>query len=104
MSFKTVYIAHCPDADPEKHRSVIETGKCKSFTVLVQNQAQAMEVVSSLIRDEGINAVLLCPGFAHKDVAEIAELAGKDISVSVGRGDGPSIRVVQAILKKEGWY
>ena len=32
MAFKTVFIAHAPDADPEKHHNLIETGKYKLKT------------------------------------------------------------------------
>ena len=35
MAFKTVFIAHAPDADPEKHHNLIETGKYKLFTYVV---------------------------------------------------------------------
>jgi len=36
MAFKAVFLAHALDAEPEKHRSVIETSKYKLFSVVKQ--------------------------------------------------------------------
>ncbi|MBW2037972.1 MAG: hypothetical protein JRI41_10975 [Deltaproteobacteria bacterium] len=83
MAFKTVFLAHVPDADPEKHISVLETTKYKLWTVLVRNQAQALEVCKRLVRDEGIHSILLCPGFTHREIAGISEAVGKDVSMSL---------------------
>jgi len=44
MAFKALCITHAPDADPEKHRCVIETGRYKLITVVVNNQAQTLQV------------------------------------------------------------
>jgi len=104
MAFKTLFLAHTPDADPEKHKSVIETSKYKLFVTLVRNQDQAVEVCRRYVKDEGIHSILLCPGFTHKDIAEISEAVGKNIGVSVARGDGPSGRIAMEVMKKEGWF
>jgi len=104
MAFKTVFIAHAPDAEPEKHKCVIETNKYKLFVVLVRNQTQAVEVCKKLVGKEGIHSILLCPGFTHRDIAEISRAVGKNIAVSVARGDGPSSKVSMRIMKKEGWF
>jgi hypothetical protein len=104
MAFKAVFIAHAPDADPEKHRSVIDTGKYKLFTTAVRNQAQALEVCRRLVQEEGIHSVVLCPGFTHRDIAEIAEAVGSNVGVTVARGDGPSSRVTAEVFRKEGWF
>jgi hypothetical protein len=98
MAFKVLFIAHTPDADPDKHRVVLETGKYKLTTVLVRNQAQALELC------RGIHSVLLCPGFTHQDVAEIAEAVGPQVGVTVARGDGPSGRATAEVLRREGWF
>jgi len=63
MAFKVVFLAHVPDADPEKHRWVLETSRYKLFVVMVKNQAQAVEVCQQLVDEEGIHSILLCPGF-----------------------------------------
>lgn len=104
MAFKTLFLAHTPDADPEKHRSVIETSKYKLFVALVRNQNQAVEVCKRYAKDEGIHSILLCPGFTHKEIAEISEAVGKNVGISVARGDGPSGKIAMEVMKKEGWF
>jgi hypothetical protein len=102
--FKVAFLAHAPDAEPEKHRCVIETAKYKLFVVVVKVQAQAVKVCKKLVEEEGIHSILLCPGFAHRDVAEIAEAVGTNVAVAVARGDGPSNRVSAEVRKRAGWF
>ena len=102
MAFKAVFLAHAPDAEPEKHRCVIETPKYQLFVVVVKDQTQAVEMCRKLAKEEGIHSVLLCPGFTHRDVAEIAEAVGAEVAVAVARGDGPSNRVSAEVRKREG--
>jgi len=104
MPFKTLFLAHTPDADPEMHKSVIETSKYKLFVALVRNLNQAIEVCKRYAKDEGIHSILLCPGFTHKEIAEISEAVGKNVGISVARGDGPSGRIAMEVMKKEGWF
>ena len=104
MAFKSAFVAHAPDADLEKHRCVIETSKYKLFVVVVQNQGEAVQVCQNLVKQEGIHSILLCPGFTHKNVAEIAEAVGEDVGVFVTRGDGPSSGVTRAVMEREGWF
>ena len=104
MAFKTLFIAHAPDADKEIHRSIIDTGMYQLFTVVVKNQEEAVEVSSDFIKRENIESILLCPGFKHSDVAEIAKTAGSNVAVVVARGDGPSNKVSQEALKREGYF
>jgi len=105
MAFKVAFIAHAPDADPDQHRCLIETKqKYKLFCVVVRSQKQAIEVCKKLVNEEGIHSILLCPGWTHKDIAEIAEAVGKDVGISVARGDGPSSRVAIEVMQKEGWF
>lgn len=103
MAFKVAFLAHTPDAEPEKHRCMIETSKYKLFVVLVKGQEQAVEVCKKLVKEEGIHSILLCPGFTHRNVAEIAEAVGENVGVTVARGDGPSNRVSAEVRKREGW-
>jgi len=103
MAFKALFLAHAPDAEPEKHKCVIETSKYKLFVVLVKDQYQAVEVCKKLVKEEGIHSILLCPGFTHRTVAEIAEVVEKSVAVAVARGDGPSNRVSIEVRKREGW-
>lgn len=104
MAFKVLFLAHTPDAEPEKHRCVIETSKYKLFAVLVKDQNQAVEVCKKLVKEEGIHSILLCPGFTHRDIGEIAEAVGENVGVYVSRGDGPSNRVSMEVMKREGWF
>ena len=101
MSFKAVFIAHAPDANFEEHNSVIETGKYKLFTYVVKTQAEAIEVCKELYKKEKIDSVLLCPGFTHKDVAEIFEALENKVAVCVSRGDGPSSKITAPVLQRE---
>jgi len=104
MAFKVVFIAHAPDAEPEKHQCMVETPKYKLLVRLVKNQEQAVEVCKKLVREEGIHSILLCPGFTHQNVAEISEVVGKNVGISVARGDGPGSKVAKEVMKREGWF
>jgi len=101
MAFKALFLSHAPDEDPEKHRCSIDTGKYRLWVVVVKNQEEAVRVARELYEKEGIDAITLCPGFTHKDVAEIYEILQGKVSVSVARGDGPSNRIAQEVLQKE---
>ena len=102
MPFKVVFLAHAPDADPEKHRGVIDTGKYKLYSVVVKTQAQAIKECNKLVEEEGIQSILLCPGFTHKNIYEIVDAVKKKAGVFVARGDGPSSRIT-ALARKENF-
>jgi len=104
MAFRSLFIAHAPDADKEIHRSVIDTGMYQLFTVVVKNQEEAVEASADFVKSKHIDSILLCPGFRHSDVAEIAKTVGSNIAVAVARGDGPSSKVSQEVLKREGYF
>jgi len=104
MAFRTLFIAHAPDADKEIHRSVIDTGMYQLFTVVVKNQEQAVEISADFVKRKQIDSILLCPGFNHSDVAEIAKTAGTNVAVAVARGDGPSSKVSQEARKRAGYF
>lgn len=103
MAFKVLFLAHAPDAIKDKHRSAIDTGRYQLFTVVVRNQGEAVEVCEDFVKKEAIDSVLLCPGFTHSDVAEIAEVIGSNVAISVARGDVPSSKVSLAARKREGY-
>jgi len=102
MAFKTLFLAYAPDADKEKHRSIIKTGKFELFAVVIKDFKEAIEVCEELIEKENINAVLLCPGFSHNDIAEIVKATGRKVAVAVARGDGPSSRLSFEAMKRAG--
>lgn len=101
MAFKTAFIAHAPDADAAKNRCVVETPTYRLHTVVARDQEQALAVARELAEDEGIHSILLCPGFTHRDIAEIAEAVGPGVAVCVARGDGPGGRVVADVMARE---
>lgn len=103
MAFKTLFLAHSPDADKGKHRCFIDTGKYQLDVVIVKNQAEALKVSRRLFREKKIDSILLCPGFTHKDIAEIVEATENKVAVCAARGDGPSSRISLEALKKAGF-
>lgn len=104
MAFTVLFMAHAPDADGKKHRSVIDTGMYRLFTVVVSDQQEALQVCDELVEAEQIDSILLCPGFTHEDVAEIASTAGANVGISVARGDGPSSRAAVAAMARAGYH
>ena len=104
MTFKALFIAHAPDADYKKHRTVIDTGMYKLYSVVVKTQEEAVQVSKEYWQNESIKAIMLCPGFKHGDVAEIFEAVDGKVSVNVARGDGPSSRISMEALKKAGFF
>lgn len=104
MAFKVLFMAHAPDADKDRHRSVIDTGKYQLFTVVVRNQAEALEVCKEFVEKGGLDSILLCPGFTHRDVAELAQVVGDKVGISVARGDGPSNKASLAAMERAGYF
>jgi len=93
MSFNVLFMAHAPDADGQKHRNEIVTGKYCLYTVVVRNQAEAINIAREFVQEKSIDVILLCPGFTHSDVAELYNEFGGRVGVSVARGDGPSNKI-----------
>ena len=104
MPFTALFIAHVPDADPTRDRSLVETKLYRLFSVLVQNTDQAVAVCQELVAAEGVQSVLLCPGNTHQDVAQIVAALGDGVSVSVARGDSRSGRVAAKAMEQVGWF
>jgi len=67
----------------------------------VKSQDEAIKVAKSVYKKEKIDAIMLCPGFTHSDVAEIFQALEGKVSVNVARGDGPSGKISQEVLQKE---
>lgn len=101
MAFKAAFLAHAPDADPEKHRTVIDTGMYKLFVTVVKNQEQALAEAKRLVAEEGVTSILLCPGFTNTDIAELDVAVGETCGISVARGDPKSSRIAVEVMKKE---
>jgi len=103
MAFKVLFLAHAPDAIKEIHQNQIDTGMYQLFTVVVKNQAEAVEICQDFVKNKNIDTVLLCPGFTHRDVTEIVVAVGDNVGVCVSRGDGPSGKISLAARKREGY-
>jgi hypothetical protein len=104
MAFRTLFMAHAPDANKVQHRCFIDTGKYQLDVVIVKNQAEALEVSAQLFREKKIESILLCPGFTHQDIAEIVRATENKVSVCVARGDGPSNKISMEALKRAGFF
>ncbi len=104
MAFRTLFLAHSLDANPEKHRAAIRTEKYHLFVVVVRNQAEAVEVSREFHRQEKVDSILLCPGFTHGDAAEIFAVLENKVGVSVARGDGPSSRLSMEAMMREKFF
>jgi len=55
MPFITLFLAHAPDADPEKHLAVVDTGMYRLFAVVARDQAQGLEVCKRMVAEEGVH-------------------------------------------------
>ncbi len=104
MTFNVLFIAHAPDAEYKIHRSVIDTGRYKLYSIVVRTQEEAVQVSKDYLQNESIDAIILCPGFTHGDVAEIFEAVEGKASVNVARGDGPSSRISAEARKNAGYF
>jgi hypothetical protein len=106
MAFKVAFIAVAPDGDPNKHRAIIKTPKLELTVVVTEskNSEQAVKVCQDLVQKEGVQNLILCPGFGHQAVAKIAKAAGERVAINVARGDHTSDRIIDEIAKKEGWH
>jgi hypothetical protein len=106
MAFKEAVVVMALDGDPKKHRTTIKTNKVEVTLALIErdNFAQGVEVCKELVKNQGIQSFLLCPGFTHKAIADIVDAIGPGVAVNVARGDVPSTLMVGEILAKEGWF
>lgn len=102
--FKTLFIAHAPDADKEKHKCVIDTGLYQLFVQVVRTQEEAVEVAQKFAVEERIHSIILCPGFTHRDVAEIQDAVKGQSGVCVARSDGPGSLITRSVMEKIGWF
>lgn len=102
MSFNALFLAHAKEADPAKHRAFIDTGLYQLDVVICRNQAEALEIIGKTMREKRLDSIMLCPGFTHADVAEIAAATGRKVAVCPARGDGPSSRIAVEALAKAG--
>ena len=109
MKFKEAYVILVPEVnsrpfmtvDPAKDRSVLDTSKYTCYTVLVQNQVQALEECQKLVQKEGVNSITFCPGFSDKDVAQISDIVGENVGICVARGDSNNSKIVSKLIEQD---
>jgi hypothetical protein len=109
MKFKEAYVILVPEVnsrpfmevDPAKDRSVLDTTKYTCYTVLVQNQVQALEECQKLVQNEGVNSITFCPGFSDKDVTQISDLVGENVGICIARGDSNNSKIVTRLMEED---
>ena len=104
--FKEACVIMAFEGDPNKHRVTIKTPRVELTTVLIElgNFDQAVNVCKDLAQKEGVQSIILCPGFTHQAIARIASAVGGKAAINVARGDVPGTMMVSEILTKEGWF
>jgi hypothetical protein len=102
--FKAANAIMTPNADPVKHRASVKGDQFEYTTVIVPllNFDRAAQVCKELVEKEGIQSIILCPGFSHEGVAKIRSAVGEGLPINVSRGDVPSTMMTAQILVKEG--
>ena len=93
-----------PDADPRKHRCVVETSMYRMISILVKDEEQAVDLCREMVAKEGVQSFLLCPGFTNRGVGRITDAVGNDVSVCVARGDGPSGAIAHRAMERAGFF
>lgn len=83
---KAAFIFLAPHADPDVHRSIIETEAVHLITVGVDSYASAVVEVAKLM-DEEVGAIELCGGFGHIGTAMIADVMGSKAALGVVKFD-----------------
>lgn len=106
MAFKAGFVVMAPDVDPAKHRASIKTSKLELTAVVVplMDFERAAQVCRDLVEKEGIQSLILCPGFTSSAVSMVANAVGEGVAVNVARGDVPSVMATSGILAQEGLF
>ncbi|MCR4396493.1 MAG: DUF6506 family protein [Candidatus Saccharicenans sp.] len=102
--FKAAFIAHAPDAEVSKHKCQVETNKYKLFVQLVRTQPEALEAARKLVEEDGVQSIILCPGFTYKDVAEIQAAVEGKAAICMSHSDPPGSRITAAVMERVGWF
>jgi hypothetical protein len=103
--FKAASIIMAKGADPAKHRATV---KCEGFEYTMVGSPlfdfdQAARIAKELVEQQGIQSIILCPGFTHEGVAIVRQAVGEGVAINTARGDVPSTMMTAQILTKEGW-
>jgi hypothetical protein len=103
--FKAANVIMAQNADPMKHRATVKGDQFEYTMVVISlfNFDQAAQVCKELVGKEGVQSIILCPGFTHEGVAKVRSAVGEDLPINVARGDVPSTMMTAQILAQEGW-
>lgn len=102
MAFKELYISMVPDAG--KQRSKTSTSMCEIFVVMVKNLDEAIDECKRYVESEGVQSILLCPGFSFEDAVQVSKAAGEEVAIHMAMRDQKSSQIVTDILGREGWF
>jgi hypothetical protein len=102
--FISGFVAMVPDADPLKHRCVVETSVYRMIAVLAKDEEQTVDLCREMVAKEGVQSIILCPGFTNRGIGRITEAVGKEVAVCVARGDGPSSAIAHQAMERAGFF
>jgi hypothetical protein len=103
--FKAATLIMGMNADPMKDRASIKGDQFEYTTVVIPlfDFERAAQVGKELVEKDGVQAIILCPGFTHEGVAKVQSAVGEGVAVNSSRGDVPSTMITAQILTQEGW-
>jgi hypothetical protein len=103
--FKAAGVIMAKGADPVKHRATVKGDEFECTMVLspLFDFNRAAQVCKELVEKDGVQSIILCPGFTHEGIAMVRKAVGEGVAINVARGDVPSTMITAQILTKEGW-
>ena len=96
MKFNTMYVSKWMDGDPSDV-TVIETPSYSLHSMVAGDSCDRITEIGRYCRANDIHSVVLCPGFTHAMVAQVALEVGSEVAVSASRADGPGSSVSAGI-------
>jgi len=105
MVLRFAFVFMAPGADPKKDRALIKIGNVENISVGINigDFEEAARVCKNLVEKEGVQGIVLCPGFTNTGVAKVAETVGSRAAVGVARMDNEGMQIMGKILKEEGF-
>lgn len=105
MAFKIAFIVRAPEADPNENISPLKAKAIDVTTVAVElnNSNQMIKTCANLVKNNGIQALVLCPAVSNELVSKISDVVDEAVAVFVARGDFNSANIAQDTIEKE-WF
>jgi len=94
-----MYVSKWADGDPDVI-SVIETPTYSLHCMVAGDACSRTDVIADYCIRNNIHSLVLCPGFTHSMVADVAAAVGASVSVAVSRSDGPGHSVTGPIMSE----